>query len=69
MNLSADDSFGFHAAGGVEWFLTPSWALNFDLKYIINKADFILTVPGLSPDAAEFDLNAFVGGIGVKYYF
>jgi outer membrane protein W len=67
--LSADDSIGFHFAGGVEWFLTSNWALNLDLKYTINKTDFTLTVPGFAPDPAEFDLNAFIGGIGIKYYF
>lgn len=67
--LSADDSFGFHLAGGLEWFIASNWALNLDLKYTINKADFTLTVPGFAPDSAEFDLNAFIGGVGIKYYF
>jgi opacity protein-like surface antigen len=69
MKLSADDSFGFHFAAGVEWLFTSNWALNLDLKYTINKADFVLIVPGLPPDTAELDLNAFGGGIGMKYYF
>lgn len=68
-SVDADDSFGFHLAAGVEWFVAPGWALNLDLKYVWNEADFDSTKGGGSPETDEIDLDAFVVGIGVKYYF
>ena len=65
----ADDSFGFHLAAGLEWFFAESWAFNLDLKYVWNEADFTLTPTGSAPEKDEIDLDAFVVGIGIKYYF
>jgi outer membrane protein W len=68
LKVSADDSFGYHAAGGLEWFFTKRWALNLDLKYIWHKADFTLTLPGSTPVSDEFDLDTFAAFIGIKFY-
>lgn len=67
--IDADDSFGFHIAAGLEWFFTANWALNLDLKYIWNEADFDRRSPSDPPATEEIDLDAFVVGIGIKYYF
>ncbi|MFC1895802.1 OmpW family protein [Thermodesulfobacteriota bacterium] len=69
LSVDADDSFGFHLSGGLEWFVTPAWALNLDLKYVWNEADFDSRDAGAPPETVEIDLDAFVVGIGVKYYF
>jgi outer membrane protein W len=68
VNSFADDAFGFHLAGGVEYFVTDNVALNLDLKYVL-----LSTTIGF--DGAGYDendsttLNSFVFGIGAKYYF
>ena len=67
--VDADDSFGFHLAAGLEWFFADSWAVNIDLKYIWNEADFTSTVPGIGTGSDEIDLDAFVVGLGIKYYW
>jgi len=62
---TADDSFGFHANAGVEFFLAENYAVNLDLKYVWNDVDF------QDPDdtTQEISMDAFVAGIGFKYYF
>jgi len=67
--LDADDSFGFHVNGGMESFLTDKVALDLDLKYVWNEADFTQTDPGEAPESAEIDLDAFVVGVSIKYFF
>ena len=67
--VDADNSFGFLVAVGAEYFLTEKWALNVDLKYVYNPVDFVQTQPGVSPSEFDLDLNTFLGGVGIKYYF
>ena len=62
---TADDSFGFHVNAGVEFFFAKNYAINLDLKYVWNDVDF--TCPGEPTD--EISMDAFVAGIGFKYYF
>ena len=69
LTVDADDSFGFHLAAGLEWFFSANWALNLDLKYIWNEADFVSTEPGESPETDKIDLDSFVVGVGIKYYW
>jgi outer membrane protein len=69
LSVDADDSFGFHLAVGLEYFVAQNWAFNLDLKYIWNEADITTTATGFSPEKDELDLDAFVFGIGIKYYF
>lgn len=64
-----DNSFGYHVNGGIEWFLNQNVALNCDLKYIWSSTDLELKVPGEAVEKFDVDLNAFVAGIGIKYYF
>jgi outer membrane protein len=67
--LDADNSFGFHVNGGVAFFVTDNVALDLDLKYVWNEADFTQTDPGDPPETAEFDLDAIVVGFSIKYFF
>lgn len=62
---TADDSFGFHANAGVEFFFAENYAVNLDLKYVWNDVDF------QDPDdpTQEISMDTFVAGIGFKYYF
>ncbi|MGD9073636.1 MAG: OmpW family outer membrane protein [Desulfobacteraceae bacterium] len=67
--VEADDSLGAVVSVGLEYFITTKWALNVDLKYIYNPVDFLQTQPGVSPSAFDLNLNTFLGGVGIKYYF
>ena len=69
VSVDVDNSFGALVALGVEYFITTKWALNVDLKYIYNPVDFLQTEPGVSPSAFDLNLNTFLGGVGIKYYF
>jgi outer membrane protein W len=69
VSVDVDNSFGALVALGVEYFITTKWALNVDLKYIYNPVDFLQTQPGVSPSAFDLNLNTFLGGVGIKYYF
>lgn len=62
---TADDSFGFHVNAGVEFFLAENYAINLDLKYVWNDVDF----PDPGEPTEEISMDAFVAGIGFKYYF
>jgi outer membrane protein W len=67
--VDVDNSFGALVAVGVEYFITPKWALSLDVKYVYNPVDFFQTEPGVSPSAFDLNLNAFLAGAGIKYFF
>ena len=67
--LDPDDSVGFHAGGGIEYFFNEHFAFNFDLKYLWNKTDVKDKAPGYTTVEYSVDLNSFIAGIGFKYYF
>jgi outer membrane protein W len=62
-----DNSIGYHVSAGVEIFVAENAAINLDFRYIWNKIDAEVKPPGFAD--GEFDLNAFVAGLGFKYYF
>lgn len=64
--IKVDDSVGYHVSAGVEIFVADNAAVNLDFKYIWNEIE-VGNVPGFTDD--EFDANAFVAGVGFKYYF
>jgi outer membrane protein W len=68
VNAFADDGFGYHVNTGMECFLSPSVALNIDLKYVMLDVD--IGFKGAGYDVKDnTSLNAFVTGFGIKYYF
>ena len=67
--VDADNSLGAVVGVGLEYFISTKLALNVDLKYIYNPVDFLQTQPGVSPSAFDLNLNTFLGGVGIKYYF
>lgn len=69
VTVDVDNSFGAVVSAGIEYFISEKLALNVDLKYIYNPVDFIQTSPGVSSSAFDLNLNTFLGGVGIKYYF
>ena len=67
--IEADNSFGYHLNAGFESFVWEKTSLSIDFKYIINEADFTEKVTGFPDSTSSIDLNAFVIGVGFKYYF
>jgi outer membrane protein len=67
--IDPDDSFGFNLGGGIQFLLNEHFAIDLDLKYIWNKADFELKAPGDPTEEVSIDLDNFYAGIGLKYYF
>jgi outer membrane protein len=67
--LDPEDSIGFNLGGGIQFLLNEHFALDLDLKYIWNKADFEAKVPGVPTEEISIDLDNFYVGIGLKYYF
>ena len=67
--ICPDNSFGFNLGGGIQFLLNEHFAIDFDLKYIWNKADFELKAPGDPTEEISIDLDNFYVGIGLKYYF
>jgi len=70
VTVDIDNGWGYHVNTGTEIFLTPSrnLALNLDFKYVWTKADLKAT-NGATSLTGSMDLNSFVAGIGIKYYF
>ncbi|MGW8209563.1 MAG: OmpW/AlkL family protein, partial [Syntrophobacteria bacterium] len=59
--------FGFFAGGGVEVFLSSNTSLNLDLKYIWTEVEASVNKAGFT--SVDLELNPFVAGLGLKYYF
>jgi outer membrane protein len=68
VNAELDDSFAWHANAGLEFFFTENVSLNLDGKYIWSSPDMNLTGTGYS-QTYEIDLDGFVVGVGIKFYF
>lgn len=66
--LDTDNSFAFHLNAGIEFFAGDHIALNLDLKYIWNEADGEFTAANIAA-LDDLDLNNFVGGLSLKFYF
>ena len=65
--VDIDNSLGFGVGAGVEIFLTEKAALNLDVKYIWNEFEASVNVPGFTDET--FEINPFILGLGIKYYF
>lgn len=65
--FDVDNSFAFHVGAGIEVFLSDNIAFNLDLKYIWTETEASVNVSGF--ESVDFDLNPFVAGLGIKYYF
>jgi len=65
--VDVDDSFGFHVGGGVEVFVSENVALNLDFKYIWTEVETSVNVAGFTDE--DLDMDSFVAGLGIKYYF
>ena len=69
LNVQTDNSFGAHANGGFEIYLTDSVSLDLDAKYIFrNEADVTLSSPTLGSTTSEVDRKGWLWGLGIKYY-
>ena len=68
INIDLEDSFAWHANAGIELFFTDNVALNLDAKYIWSKPDLNMSAPGYY-QTYEINLDGFVVGIGLKFYF
>ncbi len=66
---SLENGYGFHIAGGLEYFITNNAAFVLDGKYVWNRSDLNMTRPGQQEVKYDLDLERFFLGIGVKYYF
>ncbi|MBU0990878.1 MAG: outer membrane beta-barrel protein [Proteobacteria bacterium] len=72
LNLTTDvkDSFGMHLCAGAEYFLSKHIALNFDVKMIVNQAEFKFRPDNSSTSVTrDVSMNASFVGIGFKYYY
>ena len=65
--VDVDDSVGFHLGAGVEFFISENAAFNFDFKYIWTEVEAEVNKPGFTDE--DLDINPYVLGLGIKYYF
>jgi outer membrane protein len=66
-DVDVDNTWGYHINGGIDFLFTPNLALNLDFKYIWNEIEADVDRAGFTKE--EFDVNMFVVGGGIKYYF
>jgi outer membrane protein W len=65
--IDVDNSLGFLLGGGIEFFISKRAAVNLDFKYIWTKVDAKVNVPGFTK--VDYEIDPFVVGLGIKYYF
>ena len=71
-SVDMDNSVGYHVNAGSEFYLDAirTLALNIDFKYIWNKADMTASNAGAGVRLnGSMNLDSFVAGLGIKYYF
>ena len=70
-----DNAAGFHLGGGVDYFVKPNIAISATVKYCLAKAKGSWTMKDqvtseeTKGTLADVTLNAFVFGVGLKYFF
>jgi outer membrane protein W len=72
IDLEVDDTFFFHAGGGLEIFLTDHIALNFDARYAWAEADIDeKRTTGVTTQRLgdTINLNSAFIGAGFKFFF
>ena len=52
---------------GIEFFISEKSAVNLDFKYIWTEVEGEVNKPGFTKE--DFEINPFVIGLGIKYYF
>ena len=67
--IDVDNSLGFLLGGGIEFFISKKVAVNLDFKYIWTKIDAKVNVPGFTKAKVDYEIDPFVAGLGIKYYF
>ena len=65
-DIDVDESIGYHVAGGVEVFVSDNAAINLDLRYVWNEIDAEINLSGFGDE--ELDVDAFIAGLGFKFY-
>ena len=65
--IDVDNSLGYLLGGGIEYFISKKAAVNLDFKYIWTEVEAKVNVPGFTK--VDFEINPFVIGLGIKYYF
>lgn len=65
--ISLDNKFGYHINGGIEYVIEETYGLSFDLKYLWNRADGEVNIPGFTKE--EMKMDAFIVGIHINYFF
>jgi len=65
--IDVDDSFTYHLGAGIEFFISENTVVNLDFKYIWNEVEAGVNVPGFSDE--DLDMDPYVFGLGIKYYF
>lgn len=66
IEADVDNSFGYHASGGIEIPFAKKFTFCLDIKYTWNKVEFNFSN---SPQAHENKLNGFTTGVGINYNF
>jgi hypothetical protein len=71
---SVDDAYGVYLGLGADYFLTKSWAVNFDWRYHWAQVNWTYQLinndgPLRAPEQGTAVLNSWILGLGVKYFF
>ena len=64
-----DTVIGGNVSLGMDYFVTPDIALNIDLKYLASFSKTKTDITGVGDDQELPDLDGFILGAGVKYFF
>lgn len=63
--IDVDNDFGYHVGAGIEFFFSENTALNIDGKYIWTEVE----AEDITGATEDFEINPFILGLGIKYYF
>lgn len=66
-DIDLDNSFGPAAQFGIDWMLSKTASINFDIKYVNIETEIDSSDPTL--DGIDIDINPWIIGIGAGYHF
>lgn len=73
VETDVDTAFAAKLGGGIDWFITENWILNFEASYVFTSADAEATVTGggvtATALASDIELDYWTVGGGFKYKF
>ena len=69
LDVDADTAFVFGADAGLDYFLSPEFAVSLGARFMYSKSDFTAVIDGREEDSGTFQGHSLSFIVGLKYWY